>query len=395
MLQVGLTGGIAAGKSEAATRLAGLGAVVIDADQLAREVVAPGTDGLAAVVAAFGAEVLGADGALDRTRLARDVFGDGEARRHLEKIIHPRVRARTAELVAAAPERAVVVNDVPLLVEVGLAPTYHLVLVVEAPSAVRVARLVAGRGMSERDANARIAAQIDDVRRRAAADVVLDGGHEPSRLHAQLDALWQERLLPYEANVWHHRAPTAEGRAHLVPFDPAWAAQYERIAARLRHVMGAYALRVDHVGSTAIGGIAAKDVIDVQVTVADLADADAMRPALEAAGFVRPPGEFADNPKAWQPDPARWRKRFHRLVDPGRPANIHLRQVDSPGWRYALLFRDWLRALPAEADAYQAEKFRLAGTTATVEDYAEAKEPWFDAAAARAEEWAAATGWMP
>src|SRR2546430_13757968 len=129
---VGLTGGIGAGKSVVAARLAELGAVVIDADRLAREVVAPGTDGFAEVVAAFGTGVVTPDGALDRPALGRLVFADPAARERLEKIIHPRVRARTAELAAAAPPGTVVVNDVPLLVETGLADTFELVVVVLA-----------------------------------------------------------------------------------------------------------------------------------------------------------------------------------------------------------------------------------------------------------------------
>ena len=143
MLIVGLTGGIGAGKSAVAARLAAHGALVIDSDRLAREVVQPGTGGLAEVVAAFGPDVLTADGSLDRPALGRRVFGDEAARRRLESIVHPRVRARTAELVAAAPPDAVVVNDVPLLVEAGLAGAYQVVIVVLADEAVRVDRLVA------------------------------------------------------------------------------------------------------------------------------------------------------------------------------------------------------------------------------------------------------------
>src|SRR6185503_11233868 len=124
MLMVGLTGGIGAGKSAVAARLAELGATVIDSDRLAREVVEPGTEGLAQVVEAFGPEVLGADGALDRAALARRVFGDDDARKRLEGIIHPYVRQRSAEIVAAAPPGTVFVNDVPLLVEAGMAALY-------------------------------------------------------------------------------------------------------------------------------------------------------------------------------------------------------------------------------------------------------------------------------
>src|SRR5207247_5080314 len=126
--------------------LATLGAVIVDAEQLAREVGTPGTDGLAEIVAVFGRGVLGSDGGLDRPAMAAAVFGDEAARRRLEAIIQPRVRARTAELFAAAPADAIVVNDVPLLAEVGLAPSFHLVVVVEAPVATRAARL-AVRGL--------------------------------------------------------------------------------------------------------------------------------------------------------------------------------------------------------------------------------------------------------
>src|SRR5438067_5596555 len=155
---VGLTGGIGAGKSVVAARLAELGAVVIDSDRLAREVVAPGTDGLAEVVAAFGADVV-TEGALDRAALARRVFADPAARERLEKIIHPRVRARVAELSGEAPDGAVVVNDVPLLVEAGLADTFAFVIVVLASEPVRIRRLTEGRGMTEAEARSRIAAQ--------------------------------------------------------------------------------------------------------------------------------------------------------------------------------------------------------------------------------------------
>lgn len=196
IVKVGLTGGIGAGKSEVARRLAELGAQVIDADKLAREVVAPGTEGFAEVVAAFGPEVVGEDGALDRAALGRRVFGDGEARRRLESIIHPRVRARTAELIAAQPPDAVVVNDVPLLVETGLGKGFDLVVVVLAQEATRLRRLVEVRGMSEDEARSRIAAQATDEQRRAVADVVLRNDGTLEDLRAAVDDLWRERLRP-------------------------------------------------------------------------------------------------------------------------------------------------------------------------------------------------------
>jgi dephospho-CoA kinase len=191
---VGLTGGIGAGKSLVAARLAELGAVVIDSDRLAREVVASGTDGLAEIVAAFGTGVLGPDGALDRPALARVVFADPAARARLEGIIHPRVRARAAELAAAAPPGSVVVNDVPLLVESGIAGTFDLVVVVLASEPTRLRRLVDGRGMSEAEARRRIAAQATDEQRRAVADIVLENDGTVGDLTAAVDRMWRERL---------------------------------------------------------------------------------------------------------------------------------------------------------------------------------------------------------
>jgi dephospho-CoA kinase len=191
---VGLTGGIGSGKSAVAARLGMNGAVVIDADKLAREVVEPGTDGLAEVVAAFGDGVLNHDGGLDRPALARVVFGDPDGRRRLEAIIHPRVRARTAEIAAAAPDDAVVVNDVPLLVEAGLAGGFTLVVVVLAASSTRIDRLVHARGLSEADARARIAAQATDEQRRAVADIVIENDGTLAELNAKVDALWLDRI---------------------------------------------------------------------------------------------------------------------------------------------------------------------------------------------------------
>jgi dephospho-CoA kinase len=191
---VGLTGGIGAGKSAVAERLAAHGAVVIDSDRLAREAVAPGTDGLAEVVAEFGPEVLASDGSLDRARLASVVFGDDAARRRLEEIIHPRVRERTVELIAAAPPDSVVVNDVPLLVEAGLAEAYEVVIVVLADEETRVERLVHDRGMSRDEATARIRAQATDEQRRAVADVVIVNDGTIEDLHKKVDEVWRDQL---------------------------------------------------------------------------------------------------------------------------------------------------------------------------------------------------------
>ena len=195
---IGLTGGIGAGKSAVASRLRALGALVVDADAVAREVVAAGTPGLAAVVAEFGTAVLDADGTLDRAALGALVFADADAdaRARLNAIVHPLVARRSAELVAAAPRDAVVVHDVPLLVENGLAPGYELVVVVEADEAARVQRLRADRGMSEQDIRRRMSAQATDAQRRAVADIVLDNSGSPAELDEKVDRLWADSLAP-------------------------------------------------------------------------------------------------------------------------------------------------------------------------------------------------------
>jgi dephospho-CoA kinase len=193
VLRIGLTGGIGSGKSTASALLAERGAVVVDADRIAREVVEPGTPGLAAVADAFGDGVLRPDGSLDRPALAAIVFTDEDARRRLDGIVHPLVRARSAEIVGALAPDAVVVHDVPLLVETGQAGSYDVVLVIEADAETRVARLVQ-RGLSEDDARARIAAQATDEQRRAVADVVLDNGGTPGELGAQVDRFWAEHV---------------------------------------------------------------------------------------------------------------------------------------------------------------------------------------------------------
>ena len=195
MLRIGLTGGIGSGKSTVAALLADHGARVVDADRIAREVVEPGTPGLAAVVAEFGDGVLAADGSLDRAALAGIVFADPAARARLDAVVHPLVRARAAEAVAAAPPDAVVVQDVPLLVETGQAGSYDLVLVVETDPEVRVRRLVE-RGLSADDARARIASQATDEQRRAVADVVLRNDGDRAGLAAQVDRFWAERVVP-------------------------------------------------------------------------------------------------------------------------------------------------------------------------------------------------------
>lgn len=188
--RVGLTGGIGSGKSSVATLLAERGAIVIDYDQLARQVVEPGTPALVAIEQRFGPGVLGEGGALDRAALAALVFADDEARRDLERMTHPAIRARAAERDAEAPEDAVVVHENPLLVEMGGLADCDLVVVVDSPVEERVARLVEQRGMTEADARARIAAQLDAAVRIAVADIVIDNAGDPAKLRAAVDELW-------------------------------------------------------------------------------------------------------------------------------------------------------------------------------------------------------------
>jgi dephospho-CoA kinase len=392
VLKVGLTGGIGAGKSAVAQRMTELGAVLIDADRLAREVVAGGTDGLAEVVEAFGPGVLGADGELDRPALGLRVFGDDEARRRLEKIIHPRVRARAAEMAAAAPPTAIVVNDVPLLVETGQAPSYHLVVVVQADTGTRIRRLAETRGMPAEQAEARIAKQATDDQRRAAADVLLDNNAGLADLDDQVNRLWRERLRPFEANLrWDRSAPHDEV-LRIADYDPSWPAQAERLIARIRRAVGADA-EVSHIGSTAVPGLPAKDLIDLMLAVPTLDRADALAGALAGAGFPRRSGEWVDNARGTPGET--WPKRLHGSADPGRPANLHVRVTGSPGWRFALVMRDHLRAVPAARDGYAAAKAEWSARHPDVGSYAEAKEPWFDAEADAAQEWAEKTGWQP
>lgn len=191
-MNVGLTGGIGSGKSEVSRLLAGHGALVVDSDVLAREAVAPGSPGLAAVVAEFGDAVLGPDGSLDRQALSRVVFADPARRAALEGIVHPYVRRRSAEIAGATAPGTVVVHDVPLLVEAGLADRYDLVVVVDVSEETQVGRLTALRGMSVQEARARLAAQASRAARLAAADLVVDNEGSLEELRRRVDALWAE-----------------------------------------------------------------------------------------------------------------------------------------------------------------------------------------------------------
>ncbi|MEO3977153.1 dephospho-CoA kinase [Streptomyces sp. CAU 1734] len=192
MLSVGLTGGIGAGKSEVSRLLESYGAVLIDADKIAREVVEPGTPGLAAVVEAFGTGILRAEGTLDRPALGSLVFADPDKLAALNAIVHPLVRARSDELERSAAPDAVVVHDVPLLAENALASLYDLVIVVDAAPETQLKRLVGLRGMQESDARARMAAQATREQRRAIADLIIDNDGPLEDLEPQVRTVWTE-----------------------------------------------------------------------------------------------------------------------------------------------------------------------------------------------------------
>ena len=377
MLRVGLTGGIGSGKSTAARCLAGLGAVVVDADAVAREVVEPGMPALTAVRARFGDAVFGPDGALDRPALGRLVFADPAALADLEAITHPAIWRRTAELMAEAPDDAVVVHDMPLVVEKAMGDQYHLVVVVGADEEVRVERLVRDRAMEAADARTRIEAQADDDARRAAADIWLDNGGTPDHLEVEVRRLWGERLEPFNDNLLHRiRAARPDHLTLSQPRDE-WPAEAARLVSRIRRALGERAVTVDHIGSTSVPGLVAKDVIDVQVGVRSLDDADdpAFVDAMWRAGFPRVEDAASDNAK----DGTSWPKRFHAGADPGRVTHVHVREADGPGHRWALAFRDWLRADASAREEYAALKLDLAARGLSTTDYAQAKEPWFDA----------------
>ncbi|AVM00923.1 dephospho-CoA kinase [Gordonia iterans] len=196
MIKVGLTGGIGAGKSTVARTFVEQGAYLVDSDAIAREVVAPGSAGLAALVEAFGPEILDDHGALDRAALAARAFTDAQSTQKLNAVTHPLIGARTAELFAAAPDDAIILHDVPLLVENGMAPLYDAVVVVHTDADVRLDRLVQHRGMDREDARQRIDKQATDEQRREVADIWLVNHGSPEELAAEALRVWNEELIP-------------------------------------------------------------------------------------------------------------------------------------------------------------------------------------------------------
>jgi dephospho-CoA kinase len=406
MLRIGLTGGIGAGKSAVSAQFSQCGGVVVDGDVIAREVVEPGTEGLAALVDAFGDDILLPDGALNRPALAAKAFSSDETRATLNGIVHPLVGKRRAELIAAVPKDSVVVEDIPLLVESGMAPMFPLVVVVFADAEVRLTRLVQQRGMAEDDARARIAAQASDQQRRAVADVWLDNSGTPEALAERAREVWDHRITPFAANLSAGQVVSPPVR--LVPADPVWPDQAARIVARLKTACGANALRVDHIGSTAVPGLDAKDVIDIQVTIESLAAADELTAALRSAGYppiddvssdvVKLDGRSTAERFDHSGDAALWRKRLHASADPGRPTFVHLRVDGWPNQQFALLFVDWLKANPDVRDEYLSVKRdaeRAASPDGDIERYLAVKEPWFVEAYRRAWDWADSSSWRP
>lgn len=368
-----------------------LGGIVVDGDVISREVVEPGTEGLAKLVEAFGEGILQPDGSLNRPTLAGIAFSDDEKRATLNGIVHPLVGQRRSELIGSAAADAVIIEDIPLLVESQMAPMFPLVIIVNADAELRVKRLIEHRNFTEEDARARIAAQATEEQRRAVADIWLDNSGSADELVEHARTLWHDRIRPFADNVEAGRPARSE--PHLVPADPEWAAQAQRILARLRTACGHRASRIDHIGSTAIPGLDAKDVIDIQVTVASLDIADELADGLLAAGYV---ATTITTDFAHSADESQWRKRLFCSADPGRPTNVHVRVQDWPGQQFALLFVDWVTANPEVRSEYLELKRSVAAQGhATMGAYADAKERWFADAHRRAWDWADTTGWQP
>jgi dephospho-CoA kinase len=268
-------------------------------------------------------------------------------------------------------------------------------VVVGADEAVRIARLTGGRGFTEPDARARIAAQADDRQRRAAADAWLDNNGTVTGLLAQVDALWQDRIVAFNDNLLAGARSRLPDTPTLAAYDHSWLSAAARLIDRITSALGERALAVEHIGSTSVPGLPAKDVIDLQVAVRRLSDADAPEfvKSLADKGFPRSKGHDQDTVHPWAPDAASWAKRFHGSSDPARVVHVHVREHGSAGWESALLFRDWLVANPTERDDYADLKRALAPKASTRTEYSIAKEPWIASALERAWVWARHTGW--
>ncbi|MDO5740175.1 MAG: dephospho-CoA kinase [Ornithinimicrobium sp.] len=344
MLWVGLSGGIGSGKSTVSARLARRGALVIDADLIAREVVEPGRPALQEILQRFGAQVRAPSGGLDRAALGSIVFGDRQARRDLEAITHPWILGRTRELLDAAPEDAVVVHDIPLLVELGRAADYALTVIVSVSEQERLRRLVQTRGIDPQAARARIAAQATDEQRIAAADVLLDNEGTRPDLHTRVDRLWHERLVPFEVALRSDAASHSSG-ALAVESSTRVAGDAARVLERVRQALGD-SLRGDHLRSARAPGQVAMDVLELQVVVPDVAvlDLPEVRDRLRRRGLLLLEEGWDDGAHevAQEPEPSSvdhlsgWPERMIATADPGRVVHCHVHPLSSPAWRQAL-----------------------------------------------------------
>jgi dephospho-CoA kinase len=392
VLIVALTGGIGAGKSTVAQDLRGFGAVVIDADESARWVVRPGSSGLAEVVQVFGPTVLDGRGDLDRAALAQTVFSDATARMRLEAVIHPLVRAHMQELTERARERGarLVVHDIPLLVESRLDLDYPLVVTVEADEDVRIRRLER-RGLPVGQSQARMATQAIAEFRMSTADVVIDNNGDEAHLARVVHDLWAERLGPFAENIAHHAGARMEGPV-LSEWHRGWKDEASRALARIRHRLGPD-VSLHHIGSTSVVGLAAKDVIDLQVGVSDDSAIPSALSALDPdLGYVRSEDELVPD-ESYGPGGLSV-KGLLRSADPGRRAHVHIRPVGGQAWRFNLLLRDYLRANDEDRFVYEDEKRRLADLhPGSTQDYADAKTHFMATIHPRMEEWAELTGW--
>ena len=406
MLRIGLTGGIGAGKSAVSATFSQCGGVVVDGDVIAREVVEPGTEGLAALVDAFGDDILLPDGALNRPALAAKAFSSDETRATLNGIVHPLVGKRRAELIAAVPEDSVVVEDIPLLVESGMAPMFPLVVVVFADAEVRLTRLVEQRGMAEDDARARIAAQASDssvarspmsgwtirVLPRRWPNVLVRSGITASRrsppisVRATLLAHPSDWFLPIRSGRTrpHASSPVSRPRvgqtrcASTTSAPPRFPGWTRRMPSTFRSRSNHWLRQTNSTAALRSAGYPRID--DVSSDVVKL-DARSTAERFDHSG-----------------DAALWRKRLHGSADPGRPTFVHLRVDGWPNQQFALLFVDWLKANPDVRDEYLSVKRdaeRAASPDGDIERYLDVKEPWFLEAYRRAWDWADSSSWRP
>ena len=378
MLRIGLTGGIGAGKSTVSAMLVDHGAVLVDADKIAREVVEPGQPLLERLAETFGAEVLHPDGSLNRPALAAAAFVDSDRTAQLNGLMHPAIRDRTAEHFASHADAEIVVHDVPLLVENSMTPAYHLNLLVDVPAEVRLRRLMDSRGMDRDDAVARISRQADDETRRAACDVIIDNSGSVEETKAAVGRLIESRIRPFAANLTAGRWAPRTVLDLVDPADADWSGDAQRVVAKLRHGT-ADEFTVEHIGSTSVPGLPAKDVIDLQLLVPDLIAARELEPRLAELGY--PGTEMSDHLGEGGTEP----KWFHANTDPGRAVNLHVRTADSVGAHFARAFRDLLTEDAGERERYLQVKRELtaeakaAGATdaQTTRTYAESKELYF------------------